>query len=82
MLILSNTNFTFPQMSCDPQWCDFKICVCLHANHAHRTLPSPATGTTRRRNACSVVDKLQILNADNEKDAISLQVLHDCEDIR
>lgn len=81
MLILSNTNFTFPQKSRNPQRCDFKICVCLHANHAHRTFPSPTTGTTWRRDACSVVHKLQILNAD-EKDAISLQVLCDCEDIR
>lgn len=55
-------------------------CTCLHANHAHHTLPSPTTGSTRRRDACSViVDKLQIVKADNEKDAISLQVLPDCE---
>lgn len=57
--------------------------MCLHADHAHHTVSSPTAGTTRRRNACRVViDKLQTLKADNEKDAISLQVLQDHKHIR
>lgn len=34
--------------------------VCLHADHAHQTLPSPTTGTIRRHDACGVIiDGLQ-----------------------
>lgn len=64
-----------------PQCCNFETyCMCLHANHAHHTLPSPTTGTTRRRNACGViVNQLETLKADNEEEAISVQVLRDCE---
>lgn len=58
-------------------------CMCLHANHAHHTVPLPTTGATRRRNACSViVRKLQILKADNEKHVISPRVLPGCKHIR
>ena len=49
--------------------------MCLHAKHAHHAVPSPTAGTTRRRNACSViVEKLRTLKADNDKDAVSPQV--------
>lgn len=54
----------------------------LHTNHAHHTVPSPTTGATRRRNACSVIiGKLQILKADNEKHVMPLQVLPGCKHI-
>lgn len=73
MLILPNANFTFQQISCDHTMLQFYSLLYVSANHAHHTLPSPTTGTTGRRNTCSVIiDKLQILKADNEKDAISL----------
>lgn len=58
-------------------------CMSLHANRAHHTVPSPTTGATRRRNACSVIlGKLQILKADDEKHVMSLQLLPGCKHIR
>lgn len=65
-------------------WCRFKThCMCLHANHAHHTVPSPVTGTTRRPDACTaIVGKLWTVKADNENEAISLQVSPDRKHVR
>lgn len=55
------------------QCCNFKTLDAFACKHAHHAVPSPTAGTTRRRNACSViVDKLWILKADNDKDAVSV----------